>query len=175
LTDGVGNHAVNADARQQQRDRRKHGEQRRLQPTLGQGTVDDVAERTRVVDRLFGIDRTDSGSDRLRERGGISRGPYDQRFAILRVLLIAPIDLRTAVLIDPFVSQMSGNADDRPPRYRRTGDDRPEPAADRVLAAKHQLRRAFVDDADGRRIITVCFCKRTAADEWNAHRAKVVG
>ncbi|OLE84423.1 MAG: hypothetical protein AUF76_03295 [Acidobacteria bacterium 13_1_20CM_2_65_9] len=72
LADAVRNHPVDADARQQQRDRREAAEQNRLQPARCQRSIDNRFERTRVIDRLLGIDRADRCRERRRERRRIA-------------------------------------------------------------------------------------------------------
>src|SRR2546425_10488596 len=72
LADAVRNPPVDADARQQQRDRREAAEQNRLQPARCQRSIDNRFERTRVIDRLLGIDRADRCRERRRERRRIA-------------------------------------------------------------------------------------------------------
>ena len=73
LADGVGDHAVDADARQQQRDRTRTTPSSAVcSQRCAERAIDDRLERARVVDRLLRIDRADRAGQRRR------RSPTDR-------------------------------------------------------------------------------------------------
>ena len=86
LADGVGEHAVDADAREDEREHCERGEQLHRHRALPQRLIDDALHRLDVEHGLFRIDGADRGDDRSRERVGRDGGPDDQRRSVEGVL-----------------------------------------------------------------------------------------
>ena len=147
LSDAVGDHAVDADAGQQQRDARKRAQERRLQPALTP-PIDRQQPRACARRRPAARDRS-TGWPRRSIR---PRAPRDRpcvrttsACAVLRELLVAPVHLRPPVVVEAFVPDVAGDADDRVPAqigHHSNGHGRMEPAADWIGIAEKSVSPA---------------------------------
>src|SRR5437588_3332383 len=142
LLDGVGNRAINPNAREQERDAGENAEQPHHQPRLTDGLRDDRAHRLRQRDCETGIDGRECGAHQLRHRVHAKIAAHinaEERKALLRP---RPVEFYVVRLRDLARAHVADDADD----FRRravTADE--QRLADRTFAPENLLRAALAD------------------------------
>src|SRR5438128_3356981 len=142
LLDGVGNRAVNADAREQERNDRENAEQPHHQPRLTDGLRDDRAHRLRQRDGETGIDGRECGAHQLRHRVHTKIAAHinaEKRKALLRP---RPVEFYIVRLRDLARAHVADDADDLCWRAVTADEQR---LADRIFAPENLLRTALAD------------------------------
>src|SRR6266480_3494923 len=142
LLDGVGNRAVNPNAREQKRDAGENSEQPHHQPRLTDGLRDDRAHRLRQRDGETGIDGRECGAHQLRHRVHTKIAAHidaEERKALLRP---RPVEFYIVRLRDLARAHVADDADDL--RWRAITADE-QRFADRIFAPENLLRAALAD------------------------------
>src|SRR5206468_4900438 len=142
LLDGVGNRAVNPNAREQERNAGENAEQPHHQPRLTDRLRDDRAHRLRQRDCETGIDGRERGAHQLRHRvhAEIAAHIYAEERKVL--LLPGPVEFYIVGLRDFARAHVADDADDLR-RCAVTSDE--QCLADRIFAPENLLRAALAD------------------------------
>ena len=153
LPDGVGDHAVDADAREHDaRSTANDAEQRRLQPALRRAS-DRRPRRACARRRPAAPDRPTRIAPA--SAAPIAAGSLRVRTASAMrscvALLVREIDLRPHVLVEAIVADVPDDADD-PVIQGRSDHRNPDAAPDRIGAVANRLRQPLVDDRHRRRV-----------------------
>ena len=127
-----------------------------------------------VVERLVGIDFSNRGANRRCHRRRVARGLDRHGHAILGSLGIRPIDLRTRIAVQPFVANVTGDADNLHPRH--AGHDRnAEALADRALVAEYLARDSLIENANVRAAGDVVIPEGSPGEKRDAESAEIIG
>src|SRR6266481_1196424 len=142
LLDGVGNRAINPNAREQERNAGENAEQPHHQPRLTDGLRDDRAHRLRQRDCETGIDGRERGAHQPRHRVHAKIAAHidaEERKALLRP---RPVEFDIVRLCDLARAHVADDADDL--RWRAVTADE-QCLADRIFVAENFLRAALAD------------------------------
>src|SRR6266513_2385554 len=142
LLDGVGNRAVNPNAREQERNAGENAKQPHHQPRLTDGLRDDRAHRLRQRDCETGIDGRERGAHQPRHGVHAEIAAHidaEERKALLRP---RPVEFYIVRLRDLARAHVADDANDL--RWRAVTADE-QRLADRIFAPENLLRTALAD------------------------------
>src|SRR6266403_988758 len=171
LLDGVGNSAVNPNAREQERNAGENAEQPHHQPRLTDSLRDDRAHRLRQRDREIGIDGRERGAHQLRYRVHAKTAAHidaEERKALLRP---RPVEFHVVGLGNLSRAHVADDADDLRRRAVTADEQR---LADRIFAAKNLLRTGLADQDHVLTAVDVVLIEIAPGQKRNAKGPEVI-
>ena len=145
---------TNKDGGKQQSQSREGGDQDCFQAMLREAAAHDFFHRRNPVDGLLGVGRMYGGDDGPRQTGGVAVCPDRERHAVLRALVVAPVDLRARFGIGAIVAYRADDAHNLHPRQTATWD--PEATPDGASVRKDLARSTVIDQDDRLGIGAIC-------------------
>src|SRR5262245_51174685 len=171
----IGHHAVDADRRQRQRDRRKYAEQKHIETTLRDRIVHPLLHRVNVVHRLifvYGQDLPAHGADQTRR---IARCAYNQGHVPRCEVREWAIHLGPGVGVQGGVVDILHYAYDLTPhRHTIATPIKSQPLADRVLLWKETADKGLVDDERPGSVAPITIGEGAARQQWDAHGLEII-
>jgi hypothetical protein len=171
----IGNHAVNADQRQQQRHRRKRSQQDHQQTLLAHLGFHQIIHRLHVGDGLIRIERLHLPANGSGELKRIAGSAYSQHAERLGILCEGDVNAVGPARVLKVLTHMRDDSDD----FRRLRVHAPnqQPLADRVetlrIRRPKMASQFFINDGHPLCVFRVMFGKVAAARQRNLQSVKV--
>ena len=172
LTDQVGQHSVNPDGREKQRQHGKTAYQLNREPARRRAGGLHLAHRPHRKRRQVGIDGSHGASERHGQQRGIAARSDNQPHRQRRDLRQRPVDHRAWPDLEVLAQHVAHHADDRHPRWRRARRPEVQAASNGILSRKVPSRGLFVDHRHGTGVVRRS--EYAPLPQRNSHQGKVV-
>ncbi len=170
----VGDDAVDADDREQERDAREDGDEvgRVAAHEGGARVVDDLLHRPHAEDGHFRVELAHEAAHRARHCRRLGVRARDEAHARVRPLRDGEVDDGRGARVEARHLLVADDADDLEGRLVR-GELEGHAPAQGVFAVEDARGERLVDDDDGRRVCAVAVVEVSALEERHAHYAEV--
>ena len=179
LRDGIRNHAIDADGREDHGERAEESEEQQREPRRGDTVAEDLVHSGDGEDRLIFVHGGHHAADLRGQRGRIEPGFHDQIHVVIYVLPQRVIDFETRGVRQSVHFRVVNDADDGDPLRRVLGSGiEPTPHesfADGVLVGPILPREFFVHQGDEGSGFVVGAGECPAALKHHSERANIVG
>ena len=174
MCDRIGDHAVDADAREQQSEHGEDAEELHGEPVVSDGCREHVVHRLDVVNRQVLIHTEHRSAHACRHPLRLASGAHHKRErAPRRVLRIGNIDLRVRLRVEPIRVDIADDADDLARELFVAPHG--QPFTDRVFSGEDAAGERLVDEDDGRSLRRVTLREVASGFNRDTHRPEVVG
>src|SRR5579862_3272483 len=172
LNHGIGNHAIDADGGESEREAAEEAEQQSLEARLRESSVHKLWYRANVCNRQILVDGVGVALDRLGYSRDAQIGSDNNDGAPERGLREWHVHHRCGSLPEFNVAHIAHDADDFARRLAMGRESENEPLADGILIWEIRASHRFADDGDARRGRNVFAAEFTALQQGDPHHSK---